>query len=619
MTAGPGNGGGQGPGSPGGPSGEPHPLANLPTVVSYVNTVSPAKLVVIGGNDRGREFVLAGRETGVGRGVDNHIILTDIAVSRRHVTLLFDGSRYSVRDLGSGNGTLINGARVTADTFVRDGDQIEIGNTLIRFEHAASAGAHPGGPGPHGQGMHGPGPGGPGMPGPGMGPGMPGPGGPGMPMGPPMMGGPGMPQGMPGPGMPMGMPPNQMVPQPGYGLPLPARPSVEFPPGPPLGPPGQTPLPGQFPNFNPPQPYTYSSPSPGMVDLKAAQRKRLLLAIGGVLILGSLVGIVIALVSGGGGGATPKSTEAVADKTPALDKLLSDAPPSKAGPATAQGGTTPAPTSGPATNPDQPAQPATNTTKPAPAATNTTAETKPQPTPPAPAPKAEPKKDEPRRADSKKDDRKKDEPKKVDREPPAPKGSSAEKTTAQMYKDKQFDKAADTLRAAANKDAAAADKLNALARDYATVGANMTKGDSSAASAPGAAMVAYQEALKADQRSGKGAHASYLRSQIGKVAPKAALSYMQAGKFEAARAACDAAVNYGVGTDSTVAKVRQMLEAEAKKMYTKGAAMEKTDADEAKGLYRRILKMVPADSPWYTKAYAALNKPSANKNQDEDE
>jgi hypothetical protein len=567
-------------------------------VVSYVNTLSPARLVVIGGNDRGREFVLAGRETGVGRGVDNHVILTDIAVSRRHVTLLFDGQRYSVRDLGSGNGTLINGARITQDTFVRDGDQIEIGNTLIRFEHAASAGA---GAGVAGMPMGGPA-------GPMGGPGMPPMGGPGMPMG-----GPGMPMG--GPGMPMGGPmgppmggPGPMIPQPGYGLPLQARPPSDF-----QG--GQTPLPGQFPNFNPPQPFPYSSPSPGMADLKAGQRKKLLFAIGGVLILGSVVGIVIALVSGGDSGAKPKSTEATAaDNNPKLDQLIADntqpqpsaAPVPPADPA----GTptpTPAPTTAPTPGPSTPTP--TYTTTPTPTTTST------------PAEKGD--KDPPRKDPPKKDDRKKEPPPKkepvVEKDTSPKNASAAEKTAATMYKDKQFDKAADVLRTAANKDASVADKLNALARDYATVGANITKGDAAAAGNPGAAMVSYQEALKADQRSGKGVHASYLRTQIGKVAPKAALSYFQAGKFEQARSACDAAVNYGVGTDSTVAKVRQLLEAEAKKMFTKAAAMEKSDANGAKDLYRRILKMVPADSAWYTKAYAALNKPSANKNQDEDE
>src|SRR5437879_1372871 len=97
----------------------------------------PGTLLVIGGNDRGKRFDLAGPETRVGRGTDQDVVLSDIAVSRRHFTVVFDGSRYKVKDLGSGNGTLVNGQRV--DNYVlNDGDNIEIGQTVMRFEHSAS-------------------------------------------------------------------------------------------------------------------------------------------------------------------------------------------------------------------------------------------------------------------------------------------------------------------------------------------------------------------------------------------------------------------------------------------------------------------------------------------------
>jgi hypothetical protein len=39
--------------------------------------------------------------------------------------------------------------------------------------------------------------------------------------------------------------------------------------------------------------------------------------------------------------------------------------------------------------------------------------------------------------------------------------------------------------------------------------------------------------------------------------------------------------------------------------------------EEAKGLLRRVLKIVPLDSPWYTKAYKALNKRAQKKDDDE--
>ncbi|MGZ3440565.1 MAG: FHA domain-containing protein, partial [Polyangia bacterium] len=105
----------------------------------------PAVLHVIGGADRGKTYELVLPETRVGRGADQDLVLADIAVSRRHFTLHAEGGRYRMRDLGSGNGTLVNGQRI--DTVIlNDGDQLECGNTLMRFDHAVSRAA------PHGQG-----------------------------------------------------------------------------------------------------------------------------------------------------------------------------------------------------------------------------------------------------------------------------------------------------------------------------------------------------------------------------------------------------------------------------------------------------------------------------------
>jgi tetratricopeptide (TPR) repeat protein len=94
-------------------------------------------LLVIGGNDRGKRFDLTLPETRIGRGADQDVVLSDIAVSRRHVTIHMEGARYRLRDLGSGNGSLVNGQRVDQHV-LNDGDHIEIGQTVMRFESAAA-------------------------------------------------------------------------------------------------------------------------------------------------------------------------------------------------------------------------------------------------------------------------------------------------------------------------------------------------------------------------------------------------------------------------------------------------------------------------------------------------
>ncbi|MFH0900260.1 MAG: FHA domain-containing protein [Pseudomonadota bacterium] len=94
----------------------------------------PARLLIISGTDRGAEHALSYGAAAIGRGTDNDFVLRDIAMSRRHAVLRWDGTRYLVKDLDSGNGTLVNGVTISGETPLRHGDELELGNTLVRFE-----------------------------------------------------------------------------------------------------------------------------------------------------------------------------------------------------------------------------------------------------------------------------------------------------------------------------------------------------------------------------------------------------------------------------------------------------------------------------------------------------
>src|SRR5262249_47029236 len=98
-----------------------------------------AKVVVVSGADEGRKFELTGRNVSVGRGMDNDIVLTDLAVSRRHLRIDKEGQSYFLQDQGSGNGTLLNGRDEDGRAMLRHGDRIEIGNTVMRFEFPRTA------------------------------------------------------------------------------------------------------------------------------------------------------------------------------------------------------------------------------------------------------------------------------------------------------------------------------------------------------------------------------------------------------------------------------------------------------------------------------------------------
>jgi hypothetical protein len=81
----------------------------------------------------------------LGRHPDNTLQISDPTVSMRHCAIEQRGERFVVWDLGSRNGTLVNGQRVESERVLRHGDVIRIGDTKVRYydEHEPSVGAAP--------------------------------------------------------------------------------------------------------------------------------------------------------------------------------------------------------------------------------------------------------------------------------------------------------------------------------------------------------------------------------------------------------------------------------------------------------------------------------------------
>jgi len=74
-----------------------------------------------------------GRKARIGRSEESEIVLVDPSVSRAHAVVEIDAGEAVVRDLGSTNGTFVNGRRIEAKP-LRDGDELRFGNTRMRFE-----------------------------------------------------------------------------------------------------------------------------------------------------------------------------------------------------------------------------------------------------------------------------------------------------------------------------------------------------------------------------------------------------------------------------------------------------------------------------------------------------
>jgi pSer/pThr/pTyr-binding forkhead associated (FHA) protein len=81
--------------------------------------------------------VLAG--TTVGRD-DCDVVLTDPEVSRRHAVLVASSDGLAIEDLGSTNGTWVNGERIARPEPIRAGDEVRFGNTVWHVRAAAAAG-----------------------------------------------------------------------------------------------------------------------------------------------------------------------------------------------------------------------------------------------------------------------------------------------------------------------------------------------------------------------------------------------------------------------------------------------------------------------------------------------
>lgn len=89
-----------------------------------------AYLIVLQGSNVGEMYRLEAGESIIGRASTAHIKLGDDGVSRKHARVVSDGGAVRIEDLGSSNGTLVNGDRVDLQQ-LKDGDKIQIGSTTI--------------------------------------------------------------------------------------------------------------------------------------------------------------------------------------------------------------------------------------------------------------------------------------------------------------------------------------------------------------------------------------------------------------------------------------------------------------------------------------------------------
>lgn len=102
--------------------------------------LAQAQLMCTRGPEEGLSLNLIEGSYTIGRARENSFVLKDIAASRRHLRIEVDGRGARVVDLGSGNGTRVNGKRI-GEHELKHGDRIEIGGSVLQFQESNGASA----------------------------------------------------------------------------------------------------------------------------------------------------------------------------------------------------------------------------------------------------------------------------------------------------------------------------------------------------------------------------------------------------------------------------------------------------------------------------------------------
>jgi predicted component of type VI protein secretion system len=89
------------------------------------------QLIMRSGPTPGAAFTLEGDQLTIGRDSANEIVINDAEVSRRHARLTFQGGKYVLEDLGSTNGTFVNGQRLAGPRVLKAGEVVSFGEKIV--------------------------------------------------------------------------------------------------------------------------------------------------------------------------------------------------------------------------------------------------------------------------------------------------------------------------------------------------------------------------------------------------------------------------------------------------------------------------------------------------------
>lgn len=97
------------------------------------------QLTMRSGPNPGMVYALEGDQLNIGRDSTNEITVNDAEVSRRHARLTFQGGKYVLEDMGSTNGTFVNGQRLAGPRVLKSGEVISLGEQIVFVYEAVAS------------------------------------------------------------------------------------------------------------------------------------------------------------------------------------------------------------------------------------------------------------------------------------------------------------------------------------------------------------------------------------------------------------------------------------------------------------------------------------------------
>ena len=108
-------------------------IAPKASVLKKENRTAPDRLLITAGDKAGYQLMLDHREITIGRAETSDLVIDDEFASTNHARLVKNNDEWTLQDLGSTNGTFIDGVRVTMPVPFKLGSEVRIGKTAFEL------------------------------------------------------------------------------------------------------------------------------------------------------------------------------------------------------------------------------------------------------------------------------------------------------------------------------------------------------------------------------------------------------------------------------------------------------------------------------------------------------